>query len=229
MLTVTCFLWGDLYSLGDVKLLRDMVDRNLSVPHDFLCITDNPEQIEGTGIRSVAIPRLPVPGPRFAAEKLTLWSPEIRPHLGERALFMDLDCAVVGNMDDLVQRDEPLVLWRNPARQPWHQNSPRAPYNSSLMLFTPGEHPDIWGHYLKGYGRGLRGDQDVVCNVVGMDNPYWDEEDGIYRLARNDVPGSGIRGELPDNARIVFFVGSEHKPWLPHIRERYPWIAQYRI
>lgn len=70
--------------------------------------------------------------------------------------------------------------------------------------------------------------QKYLAYLVGPKCAYWDEKDGVYRLAREDTPGSGITGELPNNACIVFFVGSEHKPWRADIQEKFPWIANYR-
>lgn len=229
MLAVCAYLWGDLYSLGDVKLWRDMVSRHLTVPHEYVCITDDVEQFEGTGIRGVPLKRAPVRGPRFAGEKLMTFSPEMGELVGQRILVTDLDCVPVGNMDPLVDRDEPLVLWRNPSRRPWAGNtSPRPYYNSSMVLITAGARPDIWTRYLKGEAANCRGDQDFVSHVVGWDCPYWDESDGVYRLGRVETPGSGPRSFLPKNARIVFFPGSEGKPWVREIQAECPWIVEHR-
>lgn len=227
MLSVACYLWGDLYSTGDVKLWRDMVHRHLTVPHEFVCITDDAEQFQGTGIRGVPLKREAVHGPRFCAEKLMTFSPDMA-EVGERILVMDLDCVPVANMDGLVERDEPLVLWRNPSRIPWDKPSRRALYNSSMVLLTAGARPDIWDRYRTGEARNVPGDQDWISHVVGPDCPYWDGADGVYRLGRADTPGSGPRARLPDNARIVFFPGDEGKPWIPSIREECSWIAQHR-
>lgn len=248
MLTVASYLWepqtGDApYSLGDVKLWRDMVHRHLTVPHEFVCITDNVEQFEGTGIRPVPLD----PACHIASsgmfQQLMPFHPDAESLIGKRILTMDLDCAVVGNMDGVVSRDEDLVLWRNPGRRPWDNPTGkgvhRALFNTSMILVTAGARTDIWTRFFAVPGvatdyvryrfgkRTLLG-QDYVSAMVGPKCAYWDDDDGVYRLAREDTPGSGITGDLPANASIVFFVGSQHKPWLPEIKARFPWISTHR-
>lgn len=239
MITVVAYLWFDafskhnddyIYTSDDVRLLKRMVDRHLTVPHEFVCVTDQPASFNASDdIRTVPLdPRVRVPGRIF--DKLLTFHPEAaRIFGGSRILQMDLDCAVTGNMDALVNRDEDLVLWRNPARKPWHRPvgkaAGRAHYNTSMVLLTAGCRPHIWNTF-EPQDRG--GDQDWVSALVSDLEAYWDESDGVYRLAREDVPGSGIENELPPNARVVFFVGSNHKPWRDDIKAKHPWIAQHR-
>ncbi|GAH56014.1 unnamed protein product, partial [marine sediment metagenome] len=45
MITVCCLKVGDKYSSEYVNKLYSMVERNLTVEHDFICITDNPEGV----------------------------------------------------------------------------------------------------------------------------------------------------------------------------------------
>lgn len=235
LVTVASFLWFDpqgehnsdyIYGPEDVRLLRRMVDRHLTVPHEFVCITDQPEAFDD--IRTVRLdPAVRVPGLIF--DKLMTFHPEAGVLIGSRILTMDLDCVVVGNMDRLVQRDEPLVLWRNPGRQPWAnpegKGKTRALYNTSMVLLNAGTRPDIWTRF-KPRNRG--GDQDWVSEMVGADCPYWDGSDGVYRLGRLDTPGSGPRAVLPENARVVFFPGDKGKPWDSAIQAECPWIAGSR-
>lgn len=232
MLIIGCYLWGDAYSVGDVKLLRDMVARHTTVPHEFVCVTDNKAQFEGTGIRAIALdPQCCVGAGMF--QQLMPFHPLAGDILGEHILMMDLDAAVVRNIDRIASRDEDLVLWRNPARQPWAnpatpKSARRSLYNTSMVYTRAGARPDIWQRLRPEIMRSMLS-QDYVSAMAGEDCAYWSSErDGVYRLAREDTPGSGITGDLPDNARIVFFAGSEHKPWLPHIKAKHPWIAEHR-
>lgn len=231
MLTVACYLWGNAYGIDDVRLLKRMVARHLTVLHDFVCITDRPEAFVGTSIRTAMLDDAAhVPGRIFG--KLMTFHPEAGTLIGRRILAMDLDCVVVGDMNPLVERDEPLVLWRNPARQPWvhptGKAAKRALYNSSMVLIEAGAMPEVWNGFRKEIAGHIDGDQDWVSTVVGPDCPYWDESHGVYRLGRTDTPGSGVDGLLPDNARVVFFPGDKGKPWLPEVMERCPWIAEHR-
>lgn len=233
MLTVACYLWSDethsghQYDVEDVLRLKASVAENLSIPYEFVCITDDPGQLEGTGIRARALAMLPNCGRMFASPKLMTFHPDAASLIGGRILAIDLDVVITGNIDAIASRDEPLVLWRNPSRQPWAAPSRRALYNSSLVLVKAGARGDIWERAAAGEARQFHGDQDWVSALLGPDCPYWDENDGVYRLGRPDTPGSGVGETLPENARIVFFPGDEGKPWLRSVRARAPWLETY--
>lgn len=231
MLTVACYFWRSAdnpcpYTLTDVDRLRHAVADNLAYRHDFLVITDDPAQFAGTGIRAAPIPPMRAPTGMFAAPKLATFHPDAARLFGERLLVMDLDVLVTGDLERIVSREENLVLWRNPCRQPWAAPSRRALFNTSLVMLTAGIRGDIWTRAMSGEADGYPGDQDWVSALTGPHCPYWDETDGVYRLAREDTPGSGVESILPENARIVFFPGDEGKAHLPHVRARAPWIEE---
>ena len=41
MINVVCLYWGDKYDTNYVQVLYNMVERNLTVPHKFICFTDH--------------------------------------------------------------------------------------------------------------------------------------------------------------------------------------------
>jgi hypothetical protein len=234
--------WSDGHAKGfrygphHVRQLKDAVKRNLTVPHEFVCITDQPHAFDADkDIRPVVMDKAThVSGKEWA--KWMTFHPD-GPALfgGDRLLQLDLDGIICGNIDALVQRDESLVVWRNPCRVPWDRPETfqaRALYNGSIILHTLGAAADLWHFFIDNKANVLthmRDTQALMSIALGFDVPYWDAQDGIYRLARSDTPTSGLIGgePLPDNARIVFFPGSEHKPWLPRVRKVFPWIADH--
>lgn len=240
MLLVGCYLWSDKtwtnhgafrYGPHHVRQLKDAVKRNLTVPHEFICVTDDPVQFEDDAdIRAVQLDTTThIPG-REWAKWMTFHPNGKELFWGDSFLQMDLDAAVVGNMDHIVNRDEPLVVWRNPARVPWATYPMRPLYNGSIILHRLGTAARLWKLFVDNRDKivGVMRDTQVLMSAaLGHDAPYWDGKDGIFRLGRDDTPGSGlIGGPLPDTARIVFFPGSEHKPWLPKVRGAYPWIER---
>jgi hypothetical protein len=235
MLTISCFFWqaGDppLYTADDVFRLRSMVDRNMTLPHDWVCVTDRPELFEGTGIRPVPFePTTHVPGKLF--DKVELFHPNLAAKIGSRVLNFDLDVVITGSLDEIAGRREPVVLWRNPSRVPWDRpegiSTRRARYNASLVLITAGACAKVWKAYDAGYApRAFGTDQDFISAVMGDDVPYWAQEHGVYRYARDDGLAHGVREVLPENARIVFFPGSNGKI-TPAVEERCPWISTFR-
>jgi hypothetical protein len=232
-LVVASYLWGtDPYTIEDVRLLARMVDRHLTVPHEFVCITDNVEQFTDSDIRPVPIDRSLFLG-KGNMQQLMPFAPYARELIGERVLTMDLDCAVVGNMNALVERDEDLVLWRNPARRPWGlptgKGRLRPLFNASMMLVSTKPDWHIWRWFTPEAAKGDNS-QEWISSWAGPLCAYWDDADGVYRLEREDTPGSGLRPHepLPENARVVFCVGSQHKPHLPEIQAAYPFLAEHR-
>ena len=122
------------------------------------------------------------------------------------------------------------MLGRNPAL---HPNRPgRALYNTSVLLHRCGTIPELWQAFVDlGKGRiPAKDDQWYLSDALGPDVPYFDgERDGVYRIARDDTPGSGVTGPLPANACVVTCPGSEGKPWMmPGGAERFPWMAEHR-
>jgi hypothetical protein len=234
--------WSGIHSKGfrygphHVRQLKDAVKKHLTVPHEFVCITDKPHTFDADkDIRPIVIDRSThVPGKEWA--KWMTFHPEGRELFGGDVLLqLDLDAIICGNIDALVQRPEPLVVWRNPARVPWDKPAKyeaRSLYNGSIILHTLGTAPELWELFIKNKETivtNLRDTQVLMSAVLGPNTPYWDGADGIYRLARQDTPGSGLVGDmpLPEKAKIVFFPGSEHKPWLPRVRSVFPWIADH--
>lgn len=236
MLTVATYFWhpdpgskfAAAYTPDDVRRLQRMVERNMTVPHEFAVITDRPELFDDdTEIRAVPLRKgTHVPGTCFV--RLFTFHPMGRERIGERVLQIDLDTLIVGNMDALVQRDEDTVLWRNPGRVPWDKPSrPGRPYyNTSLVLHRCGTRPEIYTAFDPLNPR-CRDDQWWLSEMFGPDAPYWDGSHGVYRLGRDDTPGSGVSGELPENAVVVTFPGSEGKWSEPRVAAANPWIAEH--
>lgn len=223
-LTVCCFLWSDpqkrhgavcgQYTPDHVIALRMMVARRLSLPHEFVCVTD--EAIDG--IRTAPLDRsLFRPGKRWP--KLQLFRRDMT-EIGKRILYLDLDCVIVGGLDAIVSRPEPLVLWRNPH----HGERPRwAPFNSSMILMDAGCRPDIFESFDPAVGvpQWDGDDQDWISAHVERDNPYWDHTHGVWN--QSQIPGA----KLPAGARIVHFPG-RRDPSMPSEQQRHRWILEHR-
>ena len=217
------------YTPEDVRLLQRMVKRHLTVEHEFVVITNRVWEFEGDpDIRAVEMGTdTHVPGTCYA--RLFTFSPEFRDKVGDCFFQMDLDTIPVGNFDHVVDRPEEIVMWRNPGRIPWDNPAKNRPfYNTSFVMHRPGTLPAVYSMFDRANIR-HRDDQWFLSYVMGPDVPYWNGDDGIYRLARDDTPGSGVAGELPDNACLVTFPGSESKPWMEHILKANPWIKEHRV
>lgn len=236
-LVIACYWWepdpgskfAAPYTPYDVRRLQKMVARHLTVPHRFVCITDQKHRFDDdTDIHAIPIDwATHKPGTCFV--RLMTFHPEGRTLFGaDRILQLDLDTLIVGNIDHLVSRPEPVVLWKNPT---WRPERPgRSLYNTSVLFHRCGTMPRVWEVFLAADKRvPAKDDQWYLSALLGSTAPTFDgEHDGVYRLARDDTPGSGVDGALPNNACIVTFPGSEGKPDRPEILARNPWIAEHR-
>jgi len=91
LITVWTACTGDAYNPDEVGILKRQVDRHLSEPHIFICITEH--EIEGI---TTLKPKNMLPG----------WWIKVRLFSGEishpRNLWLDLDSTITGSLDDLI-------------------------------------------------------------------------------------------------------------------------------
>ena len=230
---VVCFLWtapsrkrSYTFTPDHVVVLKNMVARHLSMPHEFVCVTDQP--FEADGIRCIPLDATKhVPGTVFA--RLMMRHPKIGGVLGRRILSLDLDCVIVDSIVPIVDRSDDAVFWRNP-----NYGTPgRAFYQTSIQLFDAGARSELWTDFDPKFtpswvNRRFGGaEQAWASERLKWDEAYWDEKNGIYGAGR--LGGEGVYTELPDNARIVFLPGNrmydqketqEKHPWiLPHLKK----------
>ena len=238
-LTVVCFFWHDdqakrrkiyTYTPEHVYVLKRMVERHLTIPHKFVCITDSPEEFGGK-IDTVLLDKTTfLPGTMLA--KLMLWRRDIGSIIGERILYLDLDCVIIGSLDPIVDRPEDVVLWWNPHYKGPNHNRTR--YNTSIILITAGARPHLYEDFdpkrhpaeLKKFCSG--DDQGWVSYKLNWKHEaYWTDKDGIDSVSTlKDWLSPGVSTEPPQNARIIFFAG-KRIPQMEEMRAKYPWIRRY--
>ena len=101
---VICIKWGDKFGSEYVNSLYKMVEKKLTIPHRFVCFTDNPEGFMD-GIEVRPLPVLNDEGlPEKAWKKLGLFTDELADLEGE-ALFLDLDVVIRDNIDCFFEKE----------------------------------------------------------------------------------------------------------------------------
>ena len=229
-LVIATYLWRDptrdhrgyVFGHDHVRVLRNMVQRNLTIPHRFVCVTD--DKIEG--IETVQFDwRKHVPGTVYARlmQHNREWA---RANLGERILSLDLDVVITRNFDHIAGRKEDFVIWRNPNfGQPG-----RAFYQSSVQLFSAGARPQLWTDFdpvetPKWVNWRFGGaEQAWISERLDWTEAHFSDQDGIYGAGR--LGGKGVYTELPENACIVSFPGSR-EPSQKATQERHPWVGRF--
>lgn len=234
MIRVVTFLWTDegyrfnklfRYGADHVNRWAASVRRNLTIPHEVVCVTDTPEGIDPS-VRIVPMwGDLRDMGGCYT--RLRAFAPDMAEIIGPRFVWMDVDCVVVGSLDPLFSRTEDFVMWSN--------GYSGNPYCGSMVMMDAGARRQVWDDFdpetspvaAKRY---VGTDQAWIAHRLGPDEATWTKSDGV--LSRYDVGilNGMTRGTyklrsrpLPGNARVVFFHGPVD-PSLPAIREQMPWI-----
>ena len=145
MLNFACVYYGDKYTFPYVKNLHNMVERNLTIPHKFICFTDNTvihrrKEFKTTNIEFRQFKRHDFQG---WFNKLQLFSPDSG--LEGDTLYMDLDVVIMKNIDSLATIGESKnFVGMNDF------NPTSGLFNSSIMRFNNKYHSKlIWEQYLK--------------------------------------------------------------------------------
>jgi hypothetical protein len=158
MINVVCVLrqGGKVgYDATWVEKLQRGVQRNLSLPHRFICFSDcavNCERIEL------------LPGDRGFWSKLQLFRPGV---LSGPTLYLDLDTVICGNIDEIINRiqHQTFVMWIEADKNIY----------SSAFMYWQGDHSNLWNtfvskplsHWKALYGSPpLYGDQAVISEHV---------------------------------------------------------------
>lgn len=137
-LHIICYKWGTLYGPEYVNILANMVHRNLSVPHTFHCITDDPQGL-APDIETHEIPELGFEG---IWRKLMTFQDDFLGLNGQFVVSIDIDVVIVSSLDFLADEPEKdFIIARN-----WSQSEIRG--SGSLYRLKVGSQPEIWNKFI---------------------------------------------------------------------------------
>lgn len=230
-IVIACWKWKprtgyrSTFTHDHVNTLRRMVARNCTIPHEFVCITDNPVGID-PDIR--IIPLWENPAPRYGNEsrpncfyRVKAFSKEIGELIGKRFMWLDLDCVITGNIDHIVGSKHDFAMWGD--------THPTTPYNGSLCIMNAGARERVWTMFnpTKSPDEGKKNryigsDQAWIAVALGPDEHKFGKSDGIYSFGNHILRE---RAPLPDNAAIVMFHG-RFDPWMEKVQLQWPWVKE---
>lgn len=230
MITVATYFWRDpardkrgyTFDAEHVRILRNMVKRNTTLPHRFVCVTDG--NVSGVDCVLMDFSKH-VPGTVYA--RLIQHNPDwCRANLGERVCSLDIDIAITRSIDHILGRTEDFVIWQNPN----YPKPGRAFYQSSVQLFSAGARPQLyydfdpketpkWVNWRFGGA-----EQAWISERLEWDEAHFSDADGIYGAGR--LGGAGVYTELPANACIVSFPGAR-APWQSEVQQKHPWVREH--
>jgi hypothetical protein len=137
-LHVICYKWGTLYPSEEVNILRAMVKRNLTVPHRFHCITDDPRGLDPD------IEAHPLPDFGFNGNwrKLYTFSRDFLGLEGQYVVSLDIDIVIVANIDFLADNPEKTFVI---APATWSRN---VRGHGAVYRLKVGSRPDVWDDFM---------------------------------------------------------------------------------
>lgn len=203
------------YSSEYVFRLRSMVARRLDRKHEFVCLTDRPEELSrlsGTAIR--------VPSPQGIPgwwSKLELFNP--KHGLRGPGVYFDLDVLLVSrSLEPIADYDAPMALI--PHAGEWNGRGGLRVvkrYNSSVIKMAEmGAHAELWRRWSPAVAGQLWGDQDWIGYM--MPNEATMPIGWFPRISQLDM--SKGRSGLPGDARVVLC----KKPKNHEAAKRFSWI-----
>jgi hypothetical protein len=202
--------WGTKYGPEYVNKLRGMVLRNLTIPHRFVCFTEN-----ATGLRpDIEVKPLPEmnlpPGKERGWRKLSTFASPLADLTGP-TLFLDIDIVITGGLDEFFSYLPGKFCIIHDWQKPW-----RITGNSSVYRFEAGAHPEILGYFLSNIDRvksEVRHEQAYLSRELHRQNKlnYWPKEwcvsfkyGCIPRFPLNFIKPP----RLPGTAKVIVFHGN---------------------
>lgn len=182
-LTVFCVFWGDKYDKSYVYALQEMVDKYLTIEHDFKCITTQ----KLPGIHTV-LPYVPYSG---WWQKIGLFAPHIA---AGPSIYLDLDVVLTGHIDYLAGYTDTFSAPANWAASGYDG------IQSSVMCW-PGSWHEPYEKFKPQWPEisdRLWGDQEFLWEMLGDD---WQKIPGVGSYKYH------CQQKIPDWMKVVVFHG----------------------
>lgn len=189
---MVCVYWGTKYDTNYVIRLKRMVERNLSVPHRFVCLSD---------VHIGGVDCIPIFAKKWSGwwQKVSLFMPGLFPS-GARILYFDLDVVITGDIDVLARQwaSQPIIMIYN-----FGPNRSHAAHNSSVMMWTSGDPRlnAIYDFFSEDVMKKLHGDQCWIWRVLREDIANW--PGNLIKSYKYDCRVGQISGQT----RVVVFHG----------------------
>jgi hypothetical protein len=167
--TVLCVRFGNRYGREYVERLRNMVSRHLTIPYEFVCLTDDQHPIDG--VRSIVRPN-----EGYAKgwwHKVHMFDPNLG--IKGRILYFDLDVVIHNSVDKLIENYQTEFLGIRDFNRKF--NPLWNILNSSIMSWPAGSHSDIFTTFKSNpkQAQKLHGDQDWIWNIAKSRITFWPE------------------------------------------------------
>lgn len=212
------------YGADHVNIFYRMMDRNLNIPYEKVCITDDPEGLD-KDIRVIPLwDKYRYLGGCY--NRLYVFSSDMQELIGDRFFVCDVDVVITSNMDSIIDREEDFVIG--------HQRRPDLNYlryHGGMFLMNAGCRSRVWdifNLYPKDCIRrakefGYIGTDQAIIRLLLKDEAGWTQKDGVLDM-RVDIMEKGII-DPPDGTKIIQFSGPRD-PTNKDLQDKYKWIEK---
>jgi hypothetical protein len=227
--------WGTKYGPDYVNRLHNMVRRHLTVPHRFVCFTDDGAGLQ-PGIEVKPLPPMDLPpGKERGWRKLSTFQAPLADLEGP-VLFLDVDIVITGSLDPLFAHPGRFLII--------HEWGTRGIVgNSSVYRFEANAHPAVFADFMANIDAvkaNFRHEQAYLSDWMQRHGllEYW-PADWCLSFKRSCWPGFPAcwwrDAELPTGTRVVVFHGNPNPPdavagrirgWWRRLRPT-PWVAEH--
>jgi hypothetical protein len=209
MITFLTFLWHGwrpIFNAEHVNKVVRMLRANVSLPHRFICITDQHDGITECDTHPIwEFPKVNQAKPQNCYVRLKLFHPDVGSLFGEKIVSIDLDCVILRDLSPLLT-DHDFRAVRGVG----------APINGSMFMLQTGTNRHVWDNWneersprkiakTKYNGKKISGSDQAWMSIQLPNAATWGPEDGVCQFSNSDAKSR-------ENARIVFFAGKV-KPW----------------
>ena len=193
------------YSGEHVNVLYKSILRNTSLPFKFHCVTD-----DSTGLLS-EINYIPLWDKcKYLGgcyNRLFVFSNKMKKIIGQRLMIIDLDCVIVGNLDNILSRQEDFIINEYRVKN----SATKQIYNGGLVMMNAGARSKVWTEFdpqtspqkldpLRNNNLLQGSDQAWIQYTLGEYESTFSNAEGVYDFKQ-------VRDNLPSNATMVFFPG----------------------
>jgi len=235
--------WGNRYGPEYANRLYRAVKRHLSLPHRFVCFTDDSTQLD-PGIITYPIPELDMPErARLTGwRKLGLFRKDLP--VSGKSLFLDLDLILVASIDcffDYETDKIPIIHnWTGGMRRLLGQRPPVG--NSSVFRFESGKCGFVVEQYLREKDWALanfRPPQTYLTHCIRPEMVWWPEQ-WVRSFKRHCLPAFPFNllraPTIPAGCKMIAFHGRPdpdevidgYRGRRPHHHARpAPWVAEH--
>jgi hypothetical protein len=217
MLNVVCLKHGTKYGPDYVNKLYNMIERNLTIPHRFICFTDDTAGLDSR-IEIIKLPSLGIQG--------WWWKPYIfkEDHFSKEdtMLFFDLDMIIVKNIDHFMSYKPGSFVGLQDVGRVFRPGLKKL--GSAVMRWPAGKFSYIWTRLESNISqtKKYQGDQDWIFEQMKSEIEFFPESwIRSYKWEirnRSEILGFGPRAvfkdvrspTIPDETSVLAFHGHPH-------------------